>query len=148
MNMQKFQPKDFKTYQSWYEDEIIMMHLGSPPDKEWLDYILKDKAGAQYCFFEKEVLIAVIGIIFPDKKHSHFYITDIAVNPQLRGQGVGKSVVKKFIKMHPLEQGQSYKAFVDIENKAAQLFFEKLGWYCESRTPDQDNMLCFTYLIK
>ena len=148
MKIQKFRLEDYTEYKSWYENQTIREHLGTPPDKEWLAYILKGKDGAEYSFFEKGTLVAVIGIVFPDKEHPHLYITDIAVNPKIQRQGIGEKVLNKLVETHPIKIGQSYMAFVDIKNNTAQAFFKKLGWLCANSVPDNDNMLTFTFKTK
>ena len=148
MKVRKFRPIDFETYQSWFLDKLVFQHLGSMPDKAWLDYILTDTTGAQYAFLEKEALVGVMGIVFPDKKHPYYYITDIVVQPKLRKKGLGAKMLQLLQNLHPLSPGQSYKAFVDVNNENAQLFFKKLGWQLISATPDKDNMLSFTFKTK
>ena len=143
MTVQKFKIAHFSTYQLWFQDELIQAHLGTQPDKEWLDYILKDKEGAQYTFLEGQKIVGVMGIIFPDKDHPYYFITDIVVNPKRRRQGIGAEMLYLLQDLHPLTLGQPYKAFVDIKNKNAQLFFKKLGWHLERELPDKDGMLSF-----
>lgn len=145
MTVQKFKLTHFSTYQSWFQDELIQAHLGTPPDEEWLTYVLTDKEGVQYTFLEGQKMVGVMGIVFPDKDHPHYYITDIVVNPKLRQQGIGAQMLYLLQDLHPLGIGQSYKAFVDIKNKNAQLFFKKLDWHLVSEQPDEDNMLSFIF---
>ncbi len=145
MTVQKFKSTDFETYQSWFLDELVKKYLGNPPDAEWLRYILTDKEGVQYTFFEAQKMVGVMGIVLPDQAHPHYYITDIVVNPKWRNKGIGRQMLDSLQALHPLTFGQSYKAFVDIKNKKAQLFFKKLDWQLMSEQPDEDEMLSFTF---
>lgn len=148
MTIQQFKLDHFSTYQSWFLDELVQAHLGTPPDQEWLDYILKEEGGMQYTFFEKQKMIGVMGIVFPDKDHPHYFITDIVVNPKRREEGIGAQMLCLLQDLHPLGIDQSYKAFVDIKNKNAQLFFKEIGWHLEREQPDKDGMLSFILKIE
>jgi len=145
MNIRRFQIADFAEYKIWYDDNELNLHLGPVPDKEWLNHILTDKEGAQYAFLEKEALVGVMGIIFPDKRHPHYYITDVAVQPKLRRKGLGAKMLELLYGLHPLNIGESYKVFVDIKNKKAQLFFKNQGWLMLTEISDKDDMLSFTF---
>lgn len=145
MRILKFQTKDFSEYQSWYKDALLQKHLGSTPDLEWLEYVLAETGGCQYSFFENNLLVGVLGVVFPDSKHPHLYITDIAVNPKFRQLGIGAKMLSHFIKKHPLKREQFYIAYVDIKNEPAQSFFKKLGWQLDNKIPNKDEMLTFKF---
>ena len=145
MKVQKFGIADFETYQSWYKDKLVRQYLGATPDEAWLGHILQETDGIQYAFYDEQVLVGVMGIVFPDAQHPHYYITDIVVNPTLRGKGIGCKMLYFLTKLHPLKAEESYKAFVDVENDKAQLFLKKLGWQLLSEHPDKEDMLTFTF---
>lgn len=112
---------------------------------EWLDSVLNSQGECTYSIFQDDKLVAVIGIVYPDQENSAYGITHISVNPSLRSKGIGKEVLKKTLKLHPLKEGQSWIAYVAEKNPKAKLFFEKNGWKCESELLERNNMYLFTY---
>jgi len=99
LKLLKFKPEDFEEYKSWYKDVNLAKELG-PMDKEWLNAVLKEKDGQEYSAFNKENLVAVVGIKFPNTEHPYYFITDIAVKPSLKNQGIGSQVLQKLIELH------------------------------------------------
>ena len=145
MQFQKFRFQDFPEYKSWYKDPELNKHLGPPPDQEWLDCVMQEKEGCEYSVFDNNKMVAVLGINFPTAKDPSYYITDIAINPGLKNQGIGSKVLDQLLILHPLKPGQSWKAFLNKDNQEARAFFSKKGWVCESKTPGKNNMLTFSY---
>ena len=115
LHFAKFRREDFLEYKSWYEDADLNTHLG-PMDEEWLEYVMKETDGCQYSVFGDKELIAVVGIKFPNAQHPAYYITDFAMKPSLRSQGIGSELLTELTKRHPLIPGQTWKAFVHIQN--------------------------------
>ena len=144
LKFSKFKNDDFSEYKSWYVDLELNKRLG-PMNNMWLDHVMNATGGCQYSVFHNKKLIAVVGIIFPDAKHSSYYITDFALKPHLRNQGIGSEVLKEMMNSHPLKSGQSWKAFIDERNPKAKSFFEKNGWSCLSKTTDKHGMFTLEF---
>lgn len=144
LHFTKFRKSDFPDYKSWYEDAELHLHLG-PMDDEWLQSVMNETDGAQYSFFRDQELVAVVGIKFPDEKHAAYFITDFAIKPTLRGQGVGSEVLDILVKSHALKPGQTWRAFIDVKNPRAKDFFEKNDWVCNSPEPDEHGMLMLEF---
>ncbi|MBI5156355.1 GNAT family N-acetyltransferase [Candidatus Peregrinibacteria bacterium] len=139
IHLAKFKEADFPEYKSWYKDADLNLRLG-PMDDEWLEHVTKATDGSQYSFFRDEELIAVVGIKFPNNQYPAYYITDFAMKPGLRGQGIGTEVLSELIKQHVLEPDQTWRAFIDVKNPKAKIFFEKNGWACTTNEPDEHGM--------
>ena len=137
--LKPFEKGYYEIYLKWFEDEKIKDALYDI-DEEWLDHILKDKSGAEYVVLDDEMLVAVIGIELPTSDHSAYTITNIAVNPKLFRKGIGARVLNILYQKHPLKTGESWLAFVEEKNKAAQSFFLKNGWANEQM---EDGMIKF-----
>ena len=122
-----FQRTDFSIYQQWFDDPWLNKALG-PIDQEWLDYVLSTKEGAQYGVWQKEELIAVIGLVWGNKKHRYHTLSDFAVRPDLREKGLGVEVMNYFLQAVQLPEKLPIHAHVMPNNKGAFQFFSKLGW--------------------
>ncbi|MBI3336260.1 GNAT family N-acetyltransferase [Candidatus Peregrinibacteria bacterium] len=149
MNLQfsTFRVEDFPEYKSWYDDAELNKRLG-PMDDEWLSHIMSERDGCEYSIFRDRELVAVTGLTFPTIEHPYYIVTDLAIKPHLRDQGIGSAILHELMRLHALQPGQSWKVFVDIKNPKAKLFFEKNGWICESETPDKHGMLTLTFVGK
>ncbi len=140
----KFKKEDFPEYKSWYTDAELMKRLG-PMDNEWLEYILNEIDGCQYSAFLEYELIGVVGVKFPTEQNLSYYITDFAIKPNRREEGIGSQVLCELLKEHSLKLGQTWKTFVDDSNTNAKAFFQKNGWKCASKEPDEHGMLLLEY---
>lgn len=150
-----FKKEDFPEYLSWYQDPELNRRLGPmEEDDEWLQHTLEEQndpnnhGGCTYSIFQNEKLVSVLGIVYPDQEGPNYGITNIAVKPQLRSKGIGNLVLKKLIQLHPLKEGQVWKAYVDESNPKAKLFFESNGWRCDSESPEHNNMFMLEYRTK
>ena len=141
----KFSIQDFPAYQSWFSDKTLDAELG-PMDHDWLEAVLQQENGCQYSIFSQDELIAVIGVIFPDAGHPSYYITDFAVRPDNRNQGIGSKILTELLEQKELQSVLSWKAFVKKDNDSAKRFFTKNGWYLISEIPDEHGMLEFEIL--
>lgn len=143
-----FKREDFEEYQSWFADPELNKHLGPMEiEDSWLEYVLSNNPeGCEYSVFINQKMVAEVGILFPNSDNPSFFITNLAVNPELRNQGIGSAVLKELVQLHPLKVGQSWKAFVDAENHMAIAFLEKNGWQRLSNIADESNMYDFEFV--
>ncbi|WP_353482821.1 N-acetyltransferase [Haliscomenobacter sp.] len=143
-----FKREDFEEYQSWFADPELNKHLGPMEiEDSWLEHVLNNNPeGCEYSVFIDQKMVAEVGILLPNSDNPSFYITNLAVHPKLRNQGIGSVVLSELMQMHPLKVGQSWKAFVDAENLKAIAFLEKNGWKRLSKIPDESNMYDFEFV--
>ena len=134
-----FEKAYYNTYLEWFENEKIKASLYGI-DQEWLDHILKDKSGSEYMVLDDEELIAVVGVEFPTSENASYAITNLAVNPRLLRRGIGAHVLELLYQIHSLKVDESWIAFVEDKNEAAQSFFSKNGWIEEVK---EDGMIKF-----
>ena len=143
LTFSKFKAEDFPEYKLWYKDALLNRELG-PMDNEWLEHVLKETDGCEYSVFRDDELIAVVGIKYPVEQYPDYYLTDFAMKPDLRYQGIGSEVLQELMKLHPLKPGQSWKAVVNQRNEKAAAFFKKHGWSVAEK-PDKHGMLAMHY---
>ena len=144
MKFVNFSAQHFEEYQAWFADPTIRKHLGEAVTPEWLDFVIKDKAGQQLCVLNGDELVAVVGIVFPTQRVRNYVVSDIAIRPELRGAGIGRFVVESLLARFGLASDECWEAYVDQENSAAFSFFQAINWRLKFQTPDQDGMFVFT----
>jgi len=67
------------------------------------------------------------------------------IKPNLRRRGIGKRIINRLIKLHPLKEEQYWIAYVGEKNPKVKLFFESNGWKCVTQPPENNNMYLFEY---
>lgn len=144
MRYARFQQADFAEYRQWFSDPDLNKHLG-PMDHAWLDYVLTDTTGMELSCFQGGELVAVVGICYPTAEHATYVITDLAVNPALRGTGIGRTVLEQLVRADELAATPVWLAYVMADNPGAKAFFERLGWTCIAVPSPTDDKYTFTY---
>ncbi|MBB4863837.1 ribosomal protein S18 acetylase RimI-like enzyme [Pseudomonas nitritireducens] len=127
MQIRPFQVEDFLPYQSWFADPLLDAHLG-PIDRDGVEQVLNDSDRALYSVLRGDLLVAVVGIRLPDEAHPFYFVTDLAVRPQLRGSGVGRRVMALMMNRPELQRSPLWRASVRPDNPGALAFLLKLGW--------------------
>ncbi|MBT1063554.1 GNAT family N-acetyltransferase [Bowmanella sp. Y26] len=122
--LREFIAQDFAWLQSWYLDPLLNDELG-PLDEAWLAFVLSDTGGKQYSVFAGAEPMASIGVVWAKRAEKPHIVTDIAVNPMFRGQGLGGRALELLIQH---TQQQNWLAYVSADNIRAQHFFSKNGW--------------------
>lgn len=140
LSIREFIADDFTWLQAWYQDPLLNEELG-PLDHAWLDHVLTDKGGKQYCIFAGSEPIAVIGTVWAKHPQAANTLSDIAVNPMFRGQGLGASALNLMLDHTGLTH---WVAYVCQDNIRAQHFFTKNGWQSEEPSAS-DGMLVYLY---
>lgn len=144
MEMRPFVREDFETYRLWFVDPVLDRELG-PMDHDWLEYVLSESPPKEFCFFENDKLVAVIGTESPEPETASWYITAIAVDPARKRQGIGRRAVETLIENHSTQTSapQEWIAFVSKTNIGARSFFRELNWF-ESVEAEPDDMFKFS----
>lgn len=127
LTIHPFKKTNYSTYKSWHKDHQLNKAL-APLDKEWLNHILHNDKGRELAIFSDAELVAVVGITNAHEDHDFRAITNIAVKPTLRNQGLGRNVLAMLFEEVSLEAGGYWVAYVDYDNPGAQAFFTKEGW--------------------
>lgn len=96
MRYARFTRADFATYRQWFVDAELNRQLG-PVDEDWLEYVLADEAGMQFSFFVGDELLAVAGVVVPSTPDDPYVITDLAVQPGRRRQGIGSEALARLL---------------------------------------------------
>ena len=138
-----FEEKDFPEYRSWYEDAELDKRLG-PMNEDWLKHIRHEADGCQYSVFRDDELVAVVGIKYPTEQYTYYCITDLAIKPSLRGQGIGSEVLKGLMSHPDLQEQKMWRSYVDERNPKAKAFLQKNGWICIGDSPDEHGMWIFS----
>lgn len=127
MQIRPFQAEDIPPYESWFDDPVLYAQLG-PMDRYWLEQVLNNPETAQYSILRGALLVAVVGICLPSPAHPYYFVTDLAVRPQLRGSGIGRAVMALVMGRPELQSSPLWRASVRPDNLGALAFLIKLGW--------------------
>ncbi|WP_236171696.1 GNAT family N-acetyltransferase [Pseudomonas pseudonitroreducens] len=127
MQIRPFQAEDIPPYESWFDDPVLYAQLG-PMDRYWLEQVLNNPETAQYSILRGGLLVAVVGICLPSPAHPYYFVTDLAVRPQLRGSGIGRAVMALVMGRPELQSSPLWRASVRPDNLGALAFLIKLGW--------------------
>nr|WP_314428835.1 GNAT family N-acetyltransferase [uncultured Brevundimonas sp.] len=139
VRLRLFEAADFPAYRAWYADAELDAHLG-PMDEDWLTFVLADKDGRQFSYLAQEKLVAVIGVA-PDPDLDAWVVTDIAVDPALRGLGWAGRALTSLMRDEALGARPRRLAYVMSDNPGARRFFTAQGWRCITETKADDMAL-------
>lgn len=128
MNYTLFKASDLPTYQSWYHDPLLQAHLDPPPDEDWLAEVLIQKDGFLVQRVDQDnVMVAVVGITERREGDGVSVLEEIAVNPNTRRGGIGRSIVSDLIS--DKRWGPEWHALVDKDNEQMIGLLTGLGWH-------------------
>lgn len=139
--VRRFAASDFATYRAWYADPPLDRHLG-PMDEAWLAHVLTDTEGEQWTVRADDALVAVIGLT-PDADAGAWVITDLAVDPARRRQGLGRRALQVLLADPSVRRRDRWLAYVAEDNPSARAFFDALGW--TRQTPPSTDDPFWTY---
>jgi len=129
---------DWAWIQEWYTDPVLDRELG-PLDEDWLEFVLADHDGAQLVVEEDGEPVALVGVAWGHDALPHA-ITDLAVAPERRREGLGRRVVHAVQGGERIPEERAWEAYVDPGNAPAAAFFLSIGW---SPLGLDDGMLTF-----
>ncbi|MFF3063426.1 GNAT family N-acetyltransferase [Oerskovia sp. NPDC057915] len=144
LSVRAFVAGDYPWLQVWYQDPVLDEELG-PLDDEWLEAVLTEEDGEQLVVLADGSPFAVVGLVWASGEHRAHVITDVAVDPARRGQGLGRAALGEVVAHVERAATDGWVAFVDQENLAAFAFFSALGWEhaAEPDPEDEDGMHTF-----
>jgi ribosomal protein S18 acetylase RimI-like enzyme len=99
-----------------------------PMDTDWLDAVLAERKGAQLVATIQTKPVALIGCLWGTDQHPSHYITDIAVAPGLRGQGLACRALQLAMAWPGHPPIAKWTAFVNPSNSSAQSLLKKNLW--------------------
>lgn len=137
-----FNRSHFEVYKQWFEDVALNKQLG-PIDEEWLMHVLQEEDGQQYAVFQDEVMVGVVGVKHPTIDYDQLVLTDIAVHPRYKGQGIGSKMLCDLRQIYLDVPLSKWLAYVSASNPAANSFFAKNKWVSNSDEVDEDGMIKF-----
>ena len=147
LSFSRFHPDYFEEYRSWFADPELDQQLGPMEENDpWLEYVMSNQEGTDFAVFRDGEMVAEIGLLFPNEENPAYYITHLAVKPELRGQGIGSLVLSAIIVLYPLQRGVSWRCFVHKNNHKTRFFLEKNKWKCQNEFPDEEGFLAFVYI--
>jgi len=145
MTLLRFTKGDFQEYNAWFVDHELCRRLG-PMDQEWLDHVLGSSSGDQYTAWSHGDMVGVVGVVLPSEVYKHYVISDIAVRPDLRGQGIGNAILDLIVQQYRQDGIQSWVAYLDYDNQAAQGLFNSCGWDTATQEAS-DDMITMTKCV-
>jgi RimJ/RimL family protein N-acetyltransferase len=128
-------------YAAWFEDAELHKRL-SPPDEVWLNHVTGSNSQAWLCYEEGQAVAQIQLDTYEDEAGS----IDLAVNPSLRCQGIGKKVLKEFVTSSLVAHLDCLEARMEIDNIASQKVFMKAGFTPRGNGVDEEGFLHFIYI--
>lgn len=126
---------DWEWIQRWFTDETLDRELG-PLDTDWLEHVLATADGVELVVEAPHPAtgeltpIALVGVVWGSDDSGHG-ITDLAIDPQRRGYGLGRTAINAAMAWPEHPPTQAWVAFVDQDNTGARAFFSAIGWLYE-----------------
>lgn len=124
----------------WYQDDWLNREFG-PMHEAWLEYVLSDSAGMELVAVQNGKPVGMIGVLWSTKNIPYHVITDMAVNPSLRRQGLGRRIFGKHNWLAKPPEISKWVTFVTADNEPAVGLQTSMKWI-EGGT--QNNMRKFT----
>ena len=72
----------------------------------------------------------------------------IAVKPMLRGQGLGKRVLKDFLKSEHIKGFKEIRAGIEFDNISSIKCFESIGFISLNAEPDDEGIIDYSLILK
>jgi RimJ/RimL family protein N-acetyltransferase len=141
----KFQREYYPEYASWYADPELNKRLG-PMDESWLNYVLSEdeEKGVTWAIFLVTEMVAVIHLVFDPQGILPCGITDIAIKPTRRRQGIATAIIHQLLAEHYQQGMKSHIAYIKDSNQASRYLFEKIGFFPNSE-PDKNGFIEYRY---
>jgi len=127
MELREFVADDWLWVQEWFKDQTLNRELG-PMDTDWLDAVLAERNGVQLVATIKTTPTVLIGCVWGTDQHPSHYITDIAVAPTLRGQGLAYKALQLAMHWPGHPPTSKWTAFVNPRNSPAKSLLQKSLW--------------------
>lgn len=127
MELREFSADDWPWVQEWFQDALLDRELG-PIDVEWLNAVLAERHGVQLVATVETRPVVLIGCVWGTVQHPSHCVTDIAVDPNLRGQGLASKALHLVLAWPRHPPTVMWTAFVNPRNTAAQSLLKRTSW--------------------
>lgn len=130
---------DLPELRTWFEDSELSRRLSFPTD-EWFAYVTAGAAARCWVALDADRNIAVVQV---DREDSERGYLDLAVHPDLRGQGIGTAVLAAFLS----GPGRAYAILegrIESDNAASLACCRRCGFEILPK-PDADGLLPAIY---
>lgn len=144
IQFRRFQPSDRDWLVVWFQDEWLYRALG-PLDDEWFECILNSSDGVQLVAEINHHPIGLVGITWATFTNPHHGITDLAVAPPLRFQGLGRLILAEAIKWPEHPPTNEWIAYVAEENTPPAGLLLSMGWIEKGK---KNGMRCFSLCVR
>jgi RimJ/RimL family protein N-acetyltransferase len=151
LEFKKFQQEYYADYYSWFTDPMLNRELGPMEqdtlEEEWLTSTLaeSDSEGITWAIFRNNKLVAVAEVFFDPGDSDRAHIRSIAVQPALRGQGLGVGVLQHILKLNYRRGIHRHTALIMPANFASQRCFAKVGFKTLSAEPNEQGYIEFEH---
>jgi len=150
MNLElcRFQSKHYAEYASWFVDPELNRRLG-PMDRDWLEAVMgePEEAGITWAVFRGAELVAVVETVFDPDRQLPAGITAVAVKPDLRRQGIGRSALQKVLALDESKGMVEHIAYIAADNQAARRYAVKIG-FAPAAAPNEHGYVEFRYPVR
>jgi len=149
LSFTRFQCEHFAEYASWFSDPELNKELGPVVDEEWLSAILSQTAeeGETWAIFLETEMVGVVNATFDPEKKLPAGITEIAIKPDRRRQGLAKAALMELLADHHQRGIVSHVAYIKMTNQASRKLFEGLGFRVNSE-PDRHGFIEYKYVSR
>src|SRR5581483_11773387 len=131
----------YQTYRSWFIDPELRRRI-SEPDDVWFAAISTMPATSAWLVYEGETAIGQLQMDTEQHSASIAYV----VNPEMRGKGYGKRLLRFFLARPETQRIPLIEAFVELDNSASIHVLRSVGFIQQGEEPDEDGCLRFVYI--
>jgi len=138
----RFRREYYQEYAAWFSDPELNRQLG-PLDEDWLSAVLSEQAaetGDTWVVFLSMEMVGVVSTVFDPENRFRAGITEIAVKPTRRRQGLAKAILKKLLSDHHDQGIISHVTYIKATNEVSRHLFEGLGFMAQSE-PDRNGFI-------
>lgn len=140
LRFEDFRPHHYRSYRSWFTDRAMSEFLGDI-DRDWLRHVTGDRVGVELAVMHGRVLVGEVGMLPANQRNRLHFITNLAINPNLRRQGYGRALVDQLVHWPRFDRRCGWACFVEAHNEIALAFFQSCGFKPGDGEPDKDGMI-------
>ncbi len=137
---------DVPVIHGWHENPELAGRYGGRawPEKLW-EIMQKDEKRKCWLAIHDGLIVGYVDFeIHADEKNAWI---GMAVNPELRGKGFGKAILKQFLDQPFAKEYAEVKAGIEPDNVASVKCFEAVGFKPISHKLDEEGVMDYVYKI-
>lgn len=135
---------DVPVIRSWHEDPELAGRYGGKawPEKLW-EIMRKDENRKCWLAVHDGLIVGYVDFeIHADEKCAWI---GLAVNPEIRGKGFGKAILKQFLEQPFAREYGEIKAGIEPDNAASVKCFEAAGFKPLADKPDDEGIIDYSF---